>query len=95
MPVTVLSMQVQARPGVCYGSCTDFCCAVMQVHVRCAMGFSCPGEWYCSHSQRPSVADKGMLYPKFADKLALILIKTELNGGELYERTMTVCALKS
>lgn len=29
MPATALSMQVQARPGLCYASCTDSCCAGM------------------------------------------------------------------
>ncbi len=90
MPLTLLSMQVQARPGVCYGSCTDFCCAGMQIYVKRAMGVSCPGECYCSHSHKPSVADTGILYPKLADKLALILTNIELHGGELYDRTMTV-----
>ncbi len=33
---------VQARPDVCDGSCSDFCCG-MQVQVKCAMGVSRPG----------------------------------------------------
>ncbi len=73
------------------GSCTDSCCAGMQFQIKRAMEVSHPGEWHCRHL----LLTKGtLMYAKSAGKLGLILNYNdiELNGRELYERTMTVRA---